>query len=339
MKRGILLINVGTPDAPQPKEVRRYLRQFLSDARVIDIPAVPRWLLLNLVILPFRPKKSAAAYRQVWREDGSPLLHFSRAQQEGLAALLKDTPVELGMRYGNPSLQAALESLRRQNVDHITVLPMYPQYASASTGTSMIEVQRILATWPVVPALDFVAPFYSNESFIDSFVAVAQERLAAFKPDHLLLSYHGLPERQVQATDDTHAHCLKSENCCAAIVAANRNCYRAQCFATSRALLAKLPPIAASTTFQSRLGRTPWIQPYTDIVIPELVKAGTKRLAVMCPSFVADCLETLEEVATRAREDFMKAGGEEFLFVPSLNAHPQWLQTMATLTKQNHGPA
>lgn len=336
-KRGVLLVNVGTPDSPRTPEVRRYLRQFLSDPRVIDIPALPRALLLYGVILPFRPQKSAKAYQKVWRQEGSPLLYFSQQQRAALQEAFAssgsaETVVELGMRYGNPSIERALNALRQANVDHITIVPMYPQYASASTGSALDEVLRVFKTWPAVPAYNVVPPFYDSAGFIDSFVELAAAHLRGFSPDHLVLSYHGLPERQVQATDDTQAHCLKSENCCAAIVTANRNCYRAQCFATSRALVSKLgetfPGLSHTTTFQSRLGRTPWIKPYTDLVLPELVKQGKKRIAVMCPSFVADCLETLEEVAMRAREDFIAAGGEDFLFIPSLNAHPRWTQTL-----------
>jgi len=332
---GVLLINLGTPASPHTGPVRRYLREFLSDPRVIDIPAPLRWLLLNAIILPTRPRKSAAAYRKVWLQDGpegSPLLHFSRAQAKALQAVLPKHKVVLAMRYGEPSLARGLAELK--GVDEIVVVPLYPQYASASTGSSLERLFELAGGATVVPRLRVLPDFYDDTGFITAFAAVASPLLASFKPDHVLLSYHGLPERQVKASDATGAHCLASETCCDRIGDANRHCYRAQCYATSRALMARLGLTNVSTSFQSRLGRTPWIKPYSDLVLKDLAARGVKKLAVLCPSFVADCLETLEEVAIRGAEDFKAAGGEELLLVPSLNDHPRWIEALAHMVSR-----
>jgi ferrochelatase len=327
---GVLLINLGTPSEPSTRAVRRYLREFLSDPRVIDIPTPLRWLLLNAIILPTRPRKSAAAYRKVWRDDeGSPLAHFSRLQEHALQVALPQHKVLLAMRYGEPSLAGALAQFARAGIDDIVVVPLYPQYASASTGSSLEKLFDLVAPQVAVPRLRVLPEFYDDSGFITAFAAVASPLLAEFKPDHVLLSYHGLPERQVKATDATGSHCLATADCCDRIVPANRRCYRAQCYATSRAIAARLGLANVSTSFQSRLGRTPWIKPYSDLVLRELAARGVKRLAVLCPSFVADCLETLEEVAIRGAEDFKAAGGERLLLVPSLNDHPRWIEALA----------
>jgi ferrochelatase len=331
---GILLINLGTPDAPETGPVRRYLREFLSDPRVIDIHPLGRKLLLEAVILPLRPRKSAEAYRKVWTAEGSPLLVHSRALEKSMREKLGPrVPVELGMRYGNPSLASALQRLQDARVERILVAPLYPQYSSAATGSSLEETFRIAGKLEVVPPLTVLPPFYQDAGFIDAFAAVGSPVLAQEKPDHVLFSFHGLPERQVKRTDPTGAVCLQSQSCCARIVDANRDCYRAQCFATARALAARLGLAggAYTVTFQSRLGRTPWIKPYTDLVIPELATAGKKRLAVFCPAFVADCLETLEEIGLRARDQFLALGGASLALVPSLNATSQWVDALAAL--------
>jgi ferrochelatase len=337
---GILLVNLGTPDAPLPADVRRYLREFLSDPRVIDVPAVGRWLLLNLFILPFRPRKSAEAYAKVWTEAGSPLLVHSLALRDRLRERLPGVPIELGMRYGRPSLGEALERLRAATVERIVVAPLYPQYASSATGSSLEAVYREAARRWNVPSFAVVPPFYDDAAFLEAGVAVARPHLDAFRPDHVLFSFHGLPERQIRRSDETGTHCLASEACCAAVGPANRHCYRAQCFATARGLAAGLglKADAWSVSFQSRLGRTPWIRPYTDVVLPELAQRGVRRVAVLCPAFVADCLETLEEIGLRARAQFREAGGEDLLLVPSLNAEPAWVEALLRLIVAAAGP-
>lgn len=331
---GVLLINLGTPNAPVTAEVRDYLAEFLGDSRVLSMPAPVRTMLLNLVILPFRPKKSAAAYREIWTEQGSPLrFHSKDLLAQVREALGPDVPVELAMRYGSPSIESTLHVLRRQGVNRLVVLPLYPQHASSTGGSSLQEVYRVAGTCHNVPSLHVVEPFYEHPAFVRAFAAVAQPVMADFRPDHLLFSFHGLPESQVKKSDDTRGHCLSSAGCCDRITEANRNCYRAQCYASARAIAGALSLSSerTSVSFQSRLGNIPWIQPYTEETLVRLAKQGVKRLAVMCPAFTADCLETLEEIGMRARGTFVEAGGEDLRLVPSLNAHPAWVAAITEL--------
>ena len=336
-RHGLLLINLGTPDEPTTPAVRRYLREFLGDPRVLDINAVGRAALLHLVILPRRPAKSAEAYRSIWdAERGSPLLYHSQDLAKGVAARLGDAwQVELAMRYGKPSIADGLTALEKAKVDRIVVLPLFPQYASSSTGTAVARVMELAQERWNVPALDFVPAFFDDPGFLTAFEEVARPVLAETTPDHVLFSFHGLPVRQIVKTDTTGAHCFASTSCCDTL--ANKHCYRAQSFFTARALAERLTLEAASYTvcFQSRLGRTPWIQPYTDVVLDELAKAGKKRLAVLCPAFVADCLETVEEIGMRARDQFKAAGGEELVLVPSLNATQPWVDAVAAMATRH----
>lgn len=337
--RGLLLVNQGTPDAPQTKEVRAYLRQFLSDPRVLDINPVGRALLLNLIILPFRSPKSAEAYRQIWDPTrGSPLLYHSQDLAAGVAQQLGPTwRVALGMRYGKPSIETALAELTRAGCADIVVLPLFPQYASSSTGTALQEVMACASDMWNVPPLTFLPAFYDDPGFLAAFAAVGATPLRAFSPDHVLFSFHGLPERHVTKSDPSGAHCLAQHACCEQIVAANKDCYRAQSFATARGLATELGLTSAQYTvcFQSRLGRTPWIKPYTDVVIDELAAAGHKRLLVLCPAFVADCLETLEEIQLRAKAQFVGRGGEDLLLVPSLNSSPAWVGAVVSMAQRS----
>jgi protoporphyrin/coproporphyrin ferrochelatase len=337
---GLLLCNLGTPDQPTPRAVRRYLRQFLSDPRVIDINPVGRWLLLNLIILPLRPRKSAEAYRKIWTEQGSPLLLHGRALVAAVRERLPaDWRVELGMRYGQPSLASAIEALRKAGVERVVVFPLYPQNADSTTGSTLEEVHRRAGQGWGGEAMDFVGAFYDHPAFIEAFAAVGRPVLEAERPDHVLMSFHGLPERHLRKADRTGRHCLASADCCARIGEANRDCYRAQCFATARALAASmgLANDAFSVSFQSRLGRTPWIRPYTDARIAELAAQGKRRLVVFCPAFVADCLETLEEIGIRAKEQFLAVGGERLTLVPSLNASAAWVDAVVTIARHQHG--
>jgi len=337
MRTGLLLVNLGTPDAPTSGAVRRYLREFLGDPRVLDIGPIGRALLLNLVILPRRPAQSARAYASIWdAERGSPLLYHSRDLAAAVAERLgADWHVELAMRYGRPSLAAALDAFARSEVERIVVLPLFPQYASSSTGTAQARVMELAGARWNVPPLDFVPAFYNDPGFIAAFEQVARPVLAEFRPDHVLFSFHGLPVRQIVKTDRDGAICFRSETCCDALT--NPNCYRAQSFATARALATRLELAADRHTvcFQSRLGRTPWIEPYTDHVIERLGRGGTKRLAVMCPAFVADCLETVEEIGIRAREQFKRAGGDELILVPSLNATAPWVEAVSAIATRH----
>lgn len=339
MRKGLLLVNLGTPEAPQAGPVRRYLREFLNDPRVVDIHPLGRWLLLNLIILPFRPARSAEAYRSIWTEEGSPLLVHGRALARAVAQRLEgEYEVELAMRYGHPSVPEAVERLRARGVRHFTLLPLYPQEAPSSYGSSVARVYEVLAKGWDVPVVRVVPPFYEHPAFLEAFATVARPVVAQARADHVLFSFHGVPERHVRKSDPTQGrHCLASTSCCDVVNEASRHCYRAQCHVTARGLAERLGLEAGrwSVSFQSRLGRTPWVRPYTDLVLPELARRGVKRLAVMCPAFVADCLETLEEVGMRAREQFVReCGGESLTLVPSLNAHPAWVEALVRLVHE-----
>jgi len=327
---GLLLINLGTPDAPTTPAVRRYLREFLSDPRVIDINPVGRALLLNLIILPTRPAKSAAAYRKIWDpERGSPLLAHSKDLAAGVqAGLGAGWQVELAMRYGAPSIADALERLRA--CERIVVLPLYPQHAASSTSTSVARVMELAtAKWDVAP-IDVVPAFYADAGFLDAWAEVAKPVLADARADHVMFSFHGLPERQIRKSGD--AQCLASPTCCERTPP--NTCYRAQCYFTAKELSQRLAIADYTVCFQSRLGRTPWITPHTDVVLDELAKTH-KRLVVFCPAFVADCLETLEEIGMRAKEQWLAAGGEELVLVPSLNATSAWVAAVCALAKRH----
>jgi ferrochelatase len=336
-KNGVLLVNLGSPDEPTTGAVRRYLREFLGDPRVLDMSSLGRALLLNLVILPFRPRRSAAAYEKVWTPAGSPLIANGRALRDGLRkALGDDWTVELAMRYGTPTIERAVARLADADVERIVVVPLFPQYASASTGSALEAVYCAAAERWNVPPLDVLPSFYAEPGYIAAMAAVARELPEEKLPDHVLISFHGLPERQIRKSDPTGAYCFASESCCDEIGPANRFCYRAQCAATARALAKALGLGSEHWTmsFQSRLGRTPWIKPYTDEVLPQLFERGFRRLAVVCPSFVADCLETLEEIGIRAQEQWLGLGGEDLVLIPCVNAHPTWVDVLAGWIRQ-----
>ncbi|HKP96934.1 MAG TPA: ferrochelatase [Fibrobacteria bacterium] len=338
MKTGILIVNLGTPDAPSPGKVRRYLREFLSDPRVLDIPALGRWILLNLIILPFRPRKSAEAYEKIWTAAGSPLLAHTRAFTEKLRAHMPgDCRVEFAMRYGNPSIESKLNDLLAGSPDELILFPMYPQYSSASTGSTLEKIFSILGKKWNVPPVRVVGSFYGDAGFLDACASIGKPHLESFAPDHVLFSYHGLPERQIRRGEGYQGHCFKPDDaCCASISWKNNYCYRAQCFETSRQLARRLglAPGGYTVCFQSRLGRTPWIKPYTDLVITDLGRQGKKRLLVFEPSFTADCLETLEEISMRAQAIFLEAGGKELRLVPSLNASDAWVLAARDLLRK-----
>ncbi len=334
---GVLLINLGTPDSPEVGDVRKYLREFLSDPRVVDINPVGRWFLLNLVILPFRPKRSAHAYQKIWTEEGSPLLVYSRQLAERVQVQLGERfAVRLAMRYQSPSIRAAFEELIAEDVEKIILLPLFPQYSSAATGSALDKTFELASEQWNVPVLEAIGPFFADEGFLRAFVDVARPVLDDVAPDFVLFSFHGLPERQVKRGDPTGKHCLVSETCCAALGPANRYCYRAQCFATARALAAelKLDDAHHGVSFQSRLGRDPWIRPYTDEILQELRDKGVNRLAILSPAFVADCLETLEELAIGIKERWKEMGGEAMVLVPSLNAHPTWVDAVVRMIER-----
>lgn len=338
---GVLLVNLGTPDAPTTGALRPYLRQFLSDPRVIDVNAIGRWLLVNLIIVPFRSPKSAKAYQRVWTADGSPLMLHGLGLTKGIEEALEDVPVALGMRYGNPSIASAVAHLaEKEGCDRIVVLPLFPQYSSAAWGSAVEEVHRVAGERPVVPSIATVPPFFEHPAFIDAQAATMRTAIDEVQPDHVLMSYHGVPERHCTYTDFGQQHCMKKEDCCATLVAANRACYRAQCLASSRALARALDlsPEQWSVSFQSRLPGAPWIKPFTDEVVEELPGKGVKRLVVACPSFTADCLETIEEIGMEARDEFLEAGGEAFALASCVNATEAWVDGCVRLLAENGVP-
>ncbi len=332
-RKGVLLVNLGTPDSPEVADVRKYLDQFLMDERVIDINAFKRTLLVKGIIVPFRSPKTSKLYKEIWDENGSPLLYYSRIQ----AALLQEQlganyHVELAMRYQNPSILSALEKMKAGLVESIKVIPMFPQYASASTGSVIQNVMELVSKWATVPPISFVNSFYSNELIIATFA----ENAAKYDPlsyDHILFSFHGLPERQLLKCDHTGHYCLKSDNCCHSINDTNKFCYSAQGHHTAKLIADKLNIAATNYTvcFQSRLGKEPWVQPYTTDVLKKLAAEGKKRLLVFSPAFVADCLETLYEITVEYHEEFKALGGEHVQLVESLNESPKFIKALAEM--------
>ncbi len=328
MKKGLLLINLGTPDSLNSSDIKRYLRQFLIDKRVIDIPTIFRYLLVYGLIVPFRSKKTAHAYQSIWTSQGSPLMLYSKELLRHIQQTLgAEYQVVLSMRYGTPSIEQALHELRL--CDELTILPLYPQYSSAATGSSIEEVMRVLSQKQVISSLHVIRDFYNYPAYISSQSEVIRNHLD--NKYHLLLSYHGVPERHI-IKGGCKRVCAED---CALITLENQACYRAQCFETSRLLAKelKLSPKQYTTAFQSRLGKTPWIRPYTDEVLSELIKQGVNNIAVACPSFTVDCLETLEEIGIRLRTLWIDLGGKEFVLIPCLNTNKSWVNTLSKLVQ------
>lgn len=333
MAIGILLINLGTPDSPSVSNVRKYLTQFLNDRRVIDISAIGRFILVNLIIVPFRSKKSAGLYKQIWTNNGSPLLIHGKALKEKLQNNLGENfHVELGMRYQSPSIETALNNLKLKKVSEIIVLPLYPQYASSSTGSSVEEVYRIIKKWEVTPSLKIINKFYDEPVFYDAWDDILK-KYDTSKYDHFVFSYHGLPQRQiVKASKHYGGNSCNLKDCCNTISTNNQYCYRAACFETTRGLVKKLNigEDKYTTAFQSRLDDK-WLKPYSDKVIKELAEKGIKKILVFSPAFVADCLETIYEIGTEYKEIFMHAGGEKFDWAESLNSNDKWVEAVGKI--------
>lgn len=327
---GILLINLGTPDEPSRSAVYRYLKQFLLDPRVIDIHPIARNLLVRAAILPFRSGQSAKLYRELWTEKGSPLKFHGVSLAAQVQSLLgEDYVVELAMRYQNPSIQSAVSKLMQAKVSKIKVFPLFPQYASASTGSAHEEVMRVLVGQQIIPEVEFVNSYPTWQPMVDLFVANAR-RYDLSQYEHILFSYHGLPQRQMRKADAFN-HCLQSADCCKTLTPVNQFCYSAQCHITTQAIAQQmsLKPEQYTLCFQSRLGRDPWMQPYTSQVIEELAHKGVKNILVFCPAFTADCLETTVEISMEYREAFQKMGGERLDLVESLNDSPVWAEALA----------
>lgn len=336
MKKGVLLVNLGTPDSPETKDVRKYLDEFLMDPRVIDISAVSRALLVKGIIVPFRSPKTSALYKKIWdAETGSPLLHYSKLQHKLLQERLGDGyHVELAMRYQSPSIESALNKLKEALVESILVIPLFPQYASASTGSVYEKVMGLVGKWQTTPPISFINSFHDNELMIQCFAENAEKHQPETF-DHILFSFHGLPQRQLIKCDHTGSYCLKKEGCCESLNDTNKFCYSAQSYHTAKLIAAKLniPKEKYTVCFQSRLGSDPWVQPYTSQVVAQLAKEGKKRLLVFCPAFVADCLETIYEVTEEYGAEFKSLGGEHVQLVESLNDSPTWIDALEKMVR------
>jgi len=320
-KTGVLITNLGTPDAPEPKAVRRYLKQFLSDRRVVEIPRLVWWFILNLFILPFRSKKSAALYKSIWTAEGSPLLAISKQQSQALQTMLDNNfpganmPVALGMRYGNPSIESAIASLTANNVRNIIVLPLYPQYCSATTGSTFDAVSKVLSRYRWVPELKFINGYHQHPLYISALCDSIKQHIAEHgMPDKLVFSFHGILERSLKQGDPYYCFCKQTTRL------------------VSQQL--SLPAESVITTFQSRFGKATWLQPYTDVTLRSLAKQGDKHVAIICPGFSADCLETLEEIEGENSLVFKEAGGELFHYIPCLNSSDAHLAMMAELVQK-----
>jgi len=323
----VLLLNLGSPESPSVADVRRYLGEFLGDERVLDTPAPLRWLVLNLFILPTRPRNSAEAYAKIWTPEGSPLVVTSKNVRKKVQAETGEAAhVALAMRYGEPSVARVVGELRQAGVSRVLIVPLYPQYAMSSYETATAQAEKILVEQlPGVP-VDTLPPFYGHPAYIAALASSMRPKLAAGF-DKILFSYHGIPYRHLRVSDPSHAHCLSRPDCCDGCQPAHATCYRHQCLRTTELVTTKLGLTREQyeISFQSRLGREPWLTPYTDFRLRDLPGEGVKRLLVVCPAFVSDCLETLEEIAMRGKEIFMGAGGREFALIPCLNEHPEWI--------------
>jgi len=333
-KRAVLLVNLGSPDSTSVPDVRRYLREFLGDERVLDVPAPLRWLLLEGIILRTRPKKSAHAYEQIWTKDGSPLILTSQSVQRKLAAVLGSaTPVYLAMRYGRPSIASVIARIAADGIDEVLLFPQYPHYAMSSWETVVVKVYEEAARQAPGLRVACVQPFYADEDYIAALHTVSAPYLAQ-PHDFILFSYHGIPVRHLRKADSSKAHCTLVADCCTTCSPLHSTCYKAQCLATTRALAVRagIPADKHAVSFQSRLAGEPWLSPYTDHELARLAREGRRRLLVLCPAFVSDCLETIEEISGEGKETFLAAGGESFTQIPCLNDHPAYVDFLAART-------
>jgi ferrochelatase len=328
MSKGVLLVNLGSPDSPSVPHVRRYLREFLMDGRVLDVPWLTRFFIVYFAILPRRPIQSSHAYQTIWTMEGSPLIVTSQNVHKKLQPRFQ-IPIELAMRYQNPSIELGLHQLSQAGVIDLLVIPLFPHYAMSSYESAVERVKEIAAKLPTKMELRFQPPFYADPDYISAMAANAEPFLRR-DFDHLLFSFHGVPERQIRKSDTTGCHCLNQPNCCEVNSPAHATCYRAQSLKTMWAMVQSLglSRDKFSFAFQSRLGRHPWLRPYTDLELIRFAQEGKKKMLVICPSFVSDCLETLEEIQIRGRESFVEAGGSELTLIPCLNEHPLWIESL-----------
>ena len=332
--KGVLLVNLGSPESPTAKDVKPYLDEFLMDKYVIDVPFLLRALLVRGIILQTRPKKSAAAYAKIWTKDGSPLIVFSKKMHEKVQQQV-DIPVALSMRYGTMTIHKGLQELKDKGVTEVMLLPLYPQHAMASTVTILELAEELRKKHFPEMKFTIVPAFYNKPDYIKALVNSMKKYLDTFEYDHLLFSYHGIPERHIRKTDIAKSHCKIDGSCCNTPSPAHEFCYRHQCYETTRQVveLLNIPKDKYSQTFQSRLAGDKWLEPYTDIEINKMPEKGIKKLAVVTPAFVSDCLETLEEIAMEANEQFLHHGGEEFLAIPCMNDGDEWCGVVANWIK------
>lgn len=330
IKRAVILMNLGSPDSTEVKDVSNYLKEFLMDGRVIDSPYLLRSLLVKGIIVPFRAPKSAHAYRSIWTKEGSPLIVLTRQLQQLVQAQMQE-PVEIAMRYGNPSMKAAYDNIlkRQPDTDEVVLLPLYPHYAMSSYETAVVHAEHEYKKGKYPFKITFVKPFYNEANYLEALC----DRIAPYlkeEYDQILFSFHGIPERHLQKSDTTHKHCLKTADCCNIPSAAHATCYRHQCYQTAHLAAGALgiPKEKYAISFQSRLGRSEWIKPYTAARLTELPAEGVKKLLILCPAFVSDCLETLEEIAIQGKESFISSGGTSLTLIPCLNTHPLWVKTI-----------
>lgn len=330
MKKGVLLVNLGSPDSPTPKDLKPYLDEFLMDERVIDAPRWLRNIIVRGIILRTRPKKSAKAYQKIWWEEGSPLIVYSERFKEKVEAKTS-LPIALGMRYGSMKIENAIRSLAEQGVEEILLVPLYPHYAMSSYETVVVKTMEVQKeNFPQIK-LTTMPAFYKNPDYIKVLGQSISDGLSEFDYDHVLFSYHGIPERHIRKSDPTRYHCKIDDNCCKVNSVAHHTCYRHQCYDTTELVKKEigLPEEKVSSSFQSRLAGDPWLKPYTDYEFERLAKEGKKNLAVITPAFVSDCLETLEEIAMEGKEQFIEAGGENYIHIPCLNDGEAWVSLMA----------
>jgi len=332
--KGVLLVNLGSPESPTPKDVKPYLDEFLMDKYVIDVPFLLRALLVRGIILQTRPKKSAEAYSRIWTSEGSPLIVISKKMHKKVATKV-DIPVALAMRYGTMTIQKGLQELKDKGVNEVMLLPLYPQHAMASTTTIVVLAEELRQKY--FPEMTFtnVPAFYNKPDYIHALANSIKKHLEGFDYDHLLFSYHGIPKRHIRKTDVTKSHCKIDGSCCNTPSPAHEFCYRHQCYETTKQVVKLLGILEGkySQTFQSRLAGDKWLTPYTDVEINKMPEQGIKKLAVVTPAFVADCLETLEEIAMEANHQFKEHGGEEFMAVPCMNDEDEWCGVVANWIK------
>jgi ferrochelatase len=330
MKKGVLLVNLGSPESPNLKDVKKYLGEFLMDERVIDVPFWARTLLVKGIILNTRPKASAAAYKKIWWEDGSPLIVISERLKSKIQKQVEE-PVALAMRYGNMTIKKGLQELVNKGVDEVLLFPLYPQFAMATTETIDVLAETVRKEYFPNLKIESVPAFYNKSDYIEVLSNSIKKNLAGKNYEHLLFSYHGIPERHIKKRDITKSHCKIDGSCCVTPSKAHEFCYKHQCLEVTRLVAEKLQlkVDAFSTSFQSRLGFDPWLLPYTDRTIERLGKKGIKNMAIVTPAFVSDCLETLEEIAMEGQEIFNKMGGHEFSTVPCLNDDAEWVSLVS----------